>query len=67
MGKSWKRLLQRRRRAASEVEAAPAAPAVEKAPVVAPEEKVVEAPVKKAAAPKAKKAAKPAAKRTTKK
>ena len=52
MGKSWKRLVQRRRRAASEVEAAPV---VEEAPAPAP--KVVKpAPVKKAVAPPAKKA-----------
>ncbi len=52
MGKSWKRLVQRRRRAASEVEAAPVA---EEAPAAAP--KVVKpAPAKKAMAAPAKKA-----------
>ena len=48
MGKSWKRLVQRQRRAASEVEAAPVteqtpapAPAAEASPAVAPAPKKV--------------------------
>lgn len=51
MGKSWKRLVQRRRRAASEVEAAPVAEEAPAAPKVvkpAPAEKAVAAPAKKA-------------------